>query len=155
MRVAGCGPRRSTTDPSSNIIVIIQDREGRWRSFGADVGVVGFGVVDFGEDGDDGLGELVHLDVPFLEDVDALFRRTAADVEEDSSRPQHLVDIVNGPSDIPGIEAVQGGFLDYAIRLEIRPLLRDIYPLPPNAPLEVAFFAFLLVDERPAEIRPQ
>lgn len=73
-------------------------------------------------------------------------------MEEDPTWSQHSIDVVDGPSDIPRVQTIQGSLLHYAISLEIRPLLGDVYSFPFDASLQVPFFALLLVDECPTEI---
>lgn len=104
-------------------------------SFGADIGIVGLRIIDFCEHWNDSFRKFIHLDVPFLEDIDALLGRTATDMKENATSAQHAVDVVDGLADIPCIKAVQCCLLDDAISLEIRPFLGDINALPANASL--------------------
>lgn len=74
-------------------------------------------------------------------------------MEEDAACSQHSVYVVDGLLYVSAIQAVQGRLLDYAVELEVRPLLGDIDPFPLYPPLQVPLLTLLLVDERPAEVR--
>lgn len=49
-------------------------------------------------------------------------------------------------------ETIQSGFFEDAVDPEVRPLLQHINAFPHNAPFQISFFAFSLVDKGPGEI---
>lgn len=110
--------------------MIILNNERTSTSLGANIGIVGFRVVDFSKDGDDGLWELVDFHIPFLEDVYPRLWRTTTDMEEDTAFFEHSVDIVNCLLYVPIVQAIKRCFLNDAVHFKVRPLLCHVDSLP-------------------------
>lgn len=121
-------------------------------SFDADINIIGLGVIDLTEHGDDRLGDLVHFYVPLLQQTYPVFGLGIADVDEDAVFLQALVNVVYHVFYLDAGQAVDGRLLKDTVDIKIRPLPCDVYPFPPYSPFQVSLFISLLVDQGPAEI---